>query len=64
MSSLVRARDFELDRMYRKCEEAVNTTIARDDRAMPENGQLLSRLNEQIRVGVSYINRYFTTDDL
>lgn len=56
MSSLIRARDFELDRMYRKCEQAVNASITKDDRVIPESGQHLSRLNEQIRVRVSYSN--------
>uniref|UniRef100_A0A0R3RXJ1 Macro domain-containing protein n=1 Tax=Elaeophora elaphi TaxID=1147741 RepID=A0A0R3RXJ1_9BILA len=49
MSSLIRARDFELDRMCRKCEQAVNASITKDDRVIPESGQHLSRLNEQIR---------------
>uniref|UniRef100_A0A1I8EXR6 Uncharacterized protein n=1 Tax=Wuchereria bancrofti TaxID=6293 RepID=A0A1I8EXR6_WUCBA len=49
MSSLIRARDFELDRMYRKCEQAVNASITKDDRMLPKSGQHLSRLNEQIR---------------
>ncbi|CAG9537873.1 unnamed protein product, partial [Cercopithifilaria johnstoni] len=49
MSSLIRARDFELDRMYRECEEAVNASITKDDRILPKSGQHLSRLNEQIR---------------
>ncbi|VIO97674.1 Uncharacterized protein BM_BM2950 [Brugia malayi] len=49
MSSLIRARDFELDRMYRKCEQAVNASVTKDDRMLPESGQHLSRLNEQIR---------------
>uniref|UniRef100_A0A915PVJ0 Uncharacterized protein n=1 Tax=Setaria digitata TaxID=48799 RepID=A0A915PVJ0_9BILA len=49
MSSLIRARDFELDRMCRKCEQAVSASVSIDDRAIPESGQRLSRLNEQIR---------------
>ncbi|MCP9262803.1 Protein C12orf4-like protein [Dirofilaria immitis] len=49
MLSLIRARDFELDRMYRKCEQAVNASITKDDQVIPESGQHLSRLNEQIR---------------
>ncbi|EFO17478.2 hypothetical protein LOAG_11021 [Loa loa] len=49
MLSLIRARDFELDRMYRKCEQAVNASITKDDRVIPESGQHLSCLNEQIR---------------
>ncbi|KAL3984989.1 hypothetical protein ACH3XW_36770 [Acanthocheilonema viteae] len=49
MSSLIRARDFELDRMYRKCEQAVNASMTKDDRVIPESGQHLSRLNEQLR---------------
>lgn len=52
MSSLIRARDFELDRMYRKCEQTVNASITKDDRVIPESGQQLSRLNEQIRVRI------------
>ncbi|VDP13353.1 unnamed protein product, partial [Onchocerca flexuosa] len=56
MSSLIRARDFELDRMYRKCEETVNASITKDDRVIPESGQQLSRLNEQIRVRLLYNN--------
>ncbi|VDK63606.1 unnamed protein product [Onchocerca ochengi] len=61
MSSLIRARDFELDRMYRKCEQAVNASITKDDRIIPESGQQLSRLNEQIReTGKNYAEQIRT----
>ncbi|VDN06174.1 unnamed protein product [Thelazia callipaeda] len=49
MSSLVSARDFELDRMYQKCEQAVCASTEHNDQNLPESGQHLSYLNEQIR---------------
>ncbi|VDN20193.1 unnamed protein product [Gongylonema pulchrum] len=49
MLSLIRARDFELDRMYRECEQAVSVSASDNGQALPQSGQHLSRLNERIR---------------
>lgn len=55
MSSLVRARDFELDRLKRDCEVAMHQTLANDNASSVRNDRQLhlSKLNEKIRV--SYI---------
>ncbi|VDK52499.1 unnamed protein product [Anisakis simplex] len=49
MSALVRARDFELERMVRECEEAVKETISDEGNPLPANAHQLSRLNEKLR---------------
>ncbi|KHN80170.1 Uncharacterized protein C12orf4 -like protein [Toxocara canis] len=49
MNALVRARDFELERMMRECEEAVKDTISDEGTPVPANAHQLSRLNEKLR---------------
>uniref|UniRef100_A0A0M3HZH1 Macro domain-containing protein n=2 Tax=Ascaris TaxID=6251 RepID=A0A0M3HZH1_ASCLU len=49
MNALVRARDFELERMMRECEEAVKDAVSDEGAPVPANAHQLSRLNEKLR---------------
>lgn len=59
MSSLVYARDFELDRLMHECEQAMSASASANQKTLPESGQHLSRLNERIRVRSLYVNSFF-----
>lgn len=49
MAALIRARDFEMERLTRACETAVQES-ATDDEKIDEHSYNLSMLNEKLRV--------------
>jgi hypothetical protein len=55
MKALIRARDFELDRLRKACEETIEKTSEMSDK-IEENSYNLSVLNEKLRVGFEIWN--------
>lgn len=50
MRSIVRARDFELNRLEKACEASLAATSTNDDDKFDEYSRELSQLNAEIRV--------------
>ena len=48
MTALVRARDFEMERIMRECESAISSSGKED--GLSANEEQLCRLNDRVRV--------------